>query len=521
MQFILWALHFRKDNKKERNTMKKTLALLFLILVFVMTLTLGFVVPSAAAQDAIRRKYSYSDTAEDYGKTDGLRKHPTYHSYNSAGGFFFCDGAWTYEYYNPAEGKFYPMTAYYSDGYIGSAGWTQGSWNNFYTAYDKCAWEQSGYSNCSVLGWRQMSPGKEGGAAVTFIAPASGTISYEASLFAISESNTPHNMGNKWGSLIYIYVNDTQVYPAAGDMSGMNRIGYHNTSKIQPMEFQIPSYRVKKGDKIRLLVMAYGGDNTSKNVYFADVPLVQYLSADAPFIVEAPKVLDCDFNKENTSIKVSWSTVSDVIGYNVYLKPANLDSLVKVNAIPIRDDECILMGLEPSTMYEVAVTAVSSSGVESELSECYLFKTKNLPKQDPSISTDSSGQGSSNDTENSETPNNSSSQNNSGVSSSARPDTNISTDTQTPVDSSTQSNPDPVDPLVSDSDPDGTTSDTDPNTEQNSVTVISTGPASEGSASSDQPKRSSFPLGIAIASGVVVLITIGFTVWYFGFFKKK
>ncbi len=374
--------------------MKKTLALL-MTLAMMLSCFVGFAVNASAEGEFVEETYAYEDVAAEYGVHDDLAMNEDYYSYDSETGFSFCDGRWTYEYYNSEDEEFLPMTAYYKDNYY-SEGWKQGAaWANIYTAFPEAAWDQSGYTYCSMLGYKYLHPGSAGGASVTFVVPETGTISYEAGIFANSDTNHPNNadgyLAEDWGALVYLYINDTQVYPAEGDAEEVNRIGYHNTSKAEPLEVSLTSVKVNKNDKIRLMVLAYGGNNSSKGTYFAKTPVVTYHDAVVPVgnpNGTPPTNLFAEVDKNTNDTTVTWDAASNAASYNIYMKESDGEGdAVKVNADPITDTKYTLTGLAADKFYDVYVTTVTSQGNESAASDPLVFKTKKGVEGAPSTDT--------------------------------------------------------------------------------------------------------------------------------------
>jgi hypothetical protein len=240
-----------------------------------------------------------------------------------------------------------------------------------------------------------MHPGEAAGAVITYTVPASGNISYDFSIFANADTNHPNAYpGENWGTLIYVFINDEQVYPAANDTSGANRIGYHTTSKLMPLEVSLSAINVKAGDKIRAVAVAYNGFKDATGVYFESTPTITYHSADVPVgnpNGTPPTDLVVDVDKKTNDSTVTWTAASDAASYNVYLKKsADEGDAVKVNTAPVTETTFTLTGLDAETMYEVYVTTVTSAGKESAPSDSYIFKTKKGADAGTSDNTDNS-----------------------------------------------------------------------------------------------------------------------------------
>ncbi|MBQ5743371.1 MAG: fibronectin type III domain-containing protein [Clostridia bacterium] len=373
--------------------MKKTLALL-MTLALVLSCIAGFAVNSSAAVDFVEETYSYDSIVDEYGNIDGLTEDTENKSYNSETGFSFCDGLWSYEYYLTAEKEFKPMVGYYPDCHLAD-GWLQGGHGSIYVADPSAAWTNGGLTYCGIMGYKFMHPGEAAGAVITYTVPASGNISYDFSIFANADTNHPNAYpGENWGTLIYVFINDEQVYPAANDTSGANRIGYHTTSKLMPLEVSLSAINVKAGDKIRAVAVAYNGFNDATGVYFESTPTVTYHSADVPVgnpNGTPPTDLVVDVDKNTNDSTVTWTAATDAASYNVYLKKsADAGDAVKVNTAPVTETTFTLTGMDAETMYEVYVTTVTSAGKESAPSDSYIFKTKKGADAGTSDNTDNS-----------------------------------------------------------------------------------------------------------------------------------
>ena len=355
--------------------MKKTLSLI-MTLAMILSCVVGFAMNSSAAElEWVEETYTYQDALEEVGThgNGSIEIEAITGAFNSSDGFFFCDGLWTYEYWDPADETFKPMTAYYKDN---QEGWVHGSWDNIYTTFAESAWAESGYSYCSIMNnGKYLHPGKTAGAVLTYVVPVEGTISYDASIYSYGTGNTQENKPETWGNYVTLWVNDTKVYPAASDDPEISRIAYDNTSAAEPLKVSHPSFKVKEGDKIRLCVIANGGENGSKGTCLVQMPTITYHDAAVP--VGNPKGLpptnimtERSDDDTSTDTIVTWDAAKNAAGYNIYVGGK------KVNDAPVTETTYTITGLEGGTLYELTVSSVSASGAESEQSEPQTFKTK-------------------------------------------------------------------------------------------------------------------------------------------------
>ena len=362
---------------KGETNMKKMLAI-FLSLTMVLSLAVGFAVNSSAANlEWVEETYCYQDALEEVGTHgDGaIEIDEATGAYNSADGFFFCDGLWTYEYWDPELESFELMSAYYKEK---QDGWVHGGWSNIYTAFAESAWTSSGYSYCSIMSnGKYLHPGDTAGAVLTFVVPVSGTISYEAGIYAYGDGNTDEKKPETWGDYVTLWVNDTQVYPAPADDPEISRIGYQNSSSAEPLKVSYPSFKANAGDKIRLCVIAAGGDNGGKGTCLSQMPTITYHEAGIPIGnpngVPPTNIMTERSNDDNsTDTVVTWDAAKNAVGYNIYLGGE------KVNDAPITETTYTLTGLEASTLYELTISSVTAAGSESAQSDVQTFKTKKV-----------------------------------------------------------------------------------------------------------------------------------------------
>ncbi len=379
--------------------MKKTLALL-MTLAMMLSCIAGLAVNSSAAQlEYVEETYSYESVLEEVGSHDeGREKDADLGCYKSEEGFFLGNGMWTYEYWDVASSSFKPMSAYFSDAAEGGA---MGVYTKYYIAVAEGAWDNaSPYRYCAILkSGTALHPGDGADSALTYVVPATGTISYDVSVSCNNESNTsdPTNgLGDNWGSVVTVYLNDKQIWPAEGDTS--NRIGYETNPADNPLAVSVPSFKVNEGDKVRLVVSAYNRVKSCKMVDLTSLPVITYhdageLSVGDPKGVAPTGVMHERVSKETTDTIISWGETIKAVGYNVYYKVVgSADEAVKANAEPITDLTYTLTGLESDTMYELTVTSVTATGSESDPSDPYTFKT---PKVEAASGSDKTSDGSS------------------------------------------------------------------------------------------------------------------------------
>ncbi len=362
--------------------MKKLLAFL---LSFVLLSSLFAGLSAQGAADYVDETYSYKAAMEFFGDTGDLTRDQEYKGFSSEDGFAL-DGIWGFEYWDFADNKFKPMTAYY-DKNLKEEGWSHSGWSNLYTTSLESAWNTSPYNYCSVANnGKRLHPGSQAGVVITFTAPAGGTISYDLSLYVYTEkitSGSPYG-----GNNIALFVNDTQIWPAE---NGIQTIYNDNASKTDPFAVSVPSFRVNAGDKVRFRIVTSNGNNGSKGTELAKFPIVTYHKADVPIgnpKGEAPANVVTTGQRDTTDTAVSWDAAKDAVGYNVYLKGPDDADFRKVNQAPITECQYTLTGLAPKTMYEISISTLTASS-ESDRSDPQTFITPQLevstnPTTDPS-----------------------------------------------------------------------------------------------------------------------------------------
>ena len=275
------------------------------------------------------------------------------------------DGVWTFEYLDIEEGKFYAMEGYCDSLPAGSLN----GWGNSYFATIDSMWADLPGTYCEVMsGGLYMHPGNGTGPSITFIAPASGNVSFSASLFAVATSLADANGGDA----VYLYHNDKKIWPVneedayfAGDTS----------SETNPVEVDAFNLTVKKGDALRFVVTCKPGTNRgSKRVQLVQFPEVTYNSTSDGTPIGDPKGYPPEAIDKgtvtDTTAEITWTKVDAATGYNVYVDGA------KVNDTPVTENNYTLTGLKAKTFYVIQISCVNAAGLESDLSGEYSFRTE-------------------------------------------------------------------------------------------------------------------------------------------------
>ncbi len=362
--------------------MKKTLALL-MSMALILSVVAGLAVSTSAAPAFVNETYKLQDYIAEFGThhTDGkMTFDESSGGYVRSEGFTFGDNTWTYECWDPHanddKGEFKPMTVYYASGYQGE--WAHGGWTNFYTADANSAWTKNYMTYCSVgNNGKRLHPGDEGGVVVTFTVPATGVISYDLSISLYGGTGRDQASGK--GDILALYVNDTRIWPAAGQPDCV--VFSDTASSAEPYAVSVESFSVKEGDKVRFMVTTNNGNNGSAGTDLVDFPVVTYHSADVP--VGDPKgvapegIMVNRAGQNTTDHEVVWNPAKNAGGYNVYLKGPNDAEFKKVNTAPITECTYKLTGLEAKTLYEVKVSTIPASNPngESDHSEAQAFMT--------------------------------------------------------------------------------------------------------------------------------------------------
>lgn len=206
--------------------------------------------------DDARKEFGFLSTAEDGTLTEPL---------------FIGGGVWTFEWIDPSTNWGYPF-----DAYVGNR--LENSLLSLWDAYIESfasAYELLPTSYASVAqDGRFLTPGKEVNVAFTFRAPHSGTVDYQASIYSTSAENRSYSANG--GTCVYLYVNETRVWPETEEQA----VFYSNTaSKTAPKQISATSIHLQEGDLLRLVLAPKQGTTYSgKTCYLADYPVVSYQS---------------------------------------------------------------------------------------------------------------------------------------------------------------------------------------------------------------------------------------------------
>ena len=346
--------------------MKKFLALLMTLVMavsFVVTLSVS---SSAAEEKWVEETYSLQEVLDAFGTHEAADDFTL-----SAEPMF--GGVWTYEWFDTNSSSFAPMGVYVNRS-LSNEGSNNG-WANYYSPYKDCLLNQDEPANyCMFMSnGKQMHPGTGAGPVITYIAPASGTISFYAEVFPYSnaaDGNLSTN-GETKGNHMYLYVNDTKVWPATEEDSLM----YGDThTQEAPMKVDATAFNVNAGDRVRMVMTAHAGNKGGKGCTIASQPVVTWHTTSDGTAIGNPNgnpptgVLSSDLKAD--SAKITWTAAKNAAGYNVYLDGK------KVNDAPINATEYVITGLEARTMYEFTITTVTTSGRESEPTQPQSFRTK-------------------------------------------------------------------------------------------------------------------------------------------------
>ncbi len=350
--------------------MKKTLALL-MTLTMILSCMIGFSVNSGAEVAFVEETYQYKMAMlDDFGRVDDIEQNMDNGAYETVDGFYFGD-VWTYEYYNSETEEFLPMT-----GFIKTAqdGFTP-KYANMYIPYGEVGYSETGLTYIGIWGKGEyLHPGKAGGPVITFIAPASGTISYDA---AVRNTSAEGNYATVW-------LNDDMIWPKNGDMDSAI---FNSTNSADPDMFKIscPSFKVQEGDLVRLCITTLNGNRNSKGTNIVEHPVVTYHDAGSvpignPDGTPPANVVATRVSKDTSDTEVTWEEARGAVGYNIYVKASAADGdPVKVNDKPITELKYTVTDLDYDTLYEATVTSITAEGKESVASDPAGFKT---PKGD-------------------------------------------------------------------------------------------------------------------------------------------
>ncbi|MBO5222605.1 MAG: fibronectin type III domain-containing protein [Clostridia bacterium] len=348
--------------------MKKVLVIL-MTLAMVVSCFAGFAVSSSAAElEYVEESYKYVEAAEaDFGTqeiddTGAIKGEYTLGTY------------WTHEWLDVASGVFYPMGAYFT----AETGAGLCSWTNSYSASVDASLIDQAATYCNIRNnGTAMHPGNGAGSTLTFIAPATGVISFEASVFPYGSGNTSDSENG--GDSVYLYLNDKKVWPETEEDAVMY---YDTASKSDPKVASLSSFEVNAGDKVRFVITCKPGTTrAAKGCTVVDLPVVTYHSAKKADGSALPvgnpngeppvNVLTTDATIEGC--KVTWDAAKNAKGYNLYIAGE------KVNTELVTETTYTITGLEHKTLYEVTVTTVTNNDKESEPSAPVSFRTKKDP----------------------------------------------------------------------------------------------------------------------------------------------
>lgn len=358
------ACFFQMITRKGDNAMKKMILWTVLFL-FAVNLAL----PAAAEAFWLKETYRLRDEMEAFGT------HAVDENYRlTEEPFFGEDQLWLYEWYNTETGEFKPMGAYYDKV---QEGWFNGGWGTSYVPYAEAPWEENGpacYCLISSNG-KSFVPGNEAGPVVTYRVPVDGELSLQAALCPYGSANTSDNPDG--GTSVYVYQNDTRIWPETEAQAKMTSDLYNADA---PKEISVKKFKVKAGDRIRLVVACSPGTTREgKGTTMVDLPTVTWHSTDVLIGPTPYPYPPYEVRTENAALDgftVKWSSVKNAGGYNLYLNGE------KVNEDLIEGTEYTLSGLDPNTIYEVAVTSYRlDTQKESVLSDEILVRTKS-PKSE-------------------------------------------------------------------------------------------------------------------------------------------
>lgn len=101
------------------------------------------------------------------------------------------------------------------------------------------------------------------------------------------------------------------------------------------------------------------------NLFFVSLLVSSLLLASASLAIYPPSNLKAAANPKVQSVDVSWDTVRDAVGYNVYRKEATDQAYQKLNSTPVSrlsyKDRRVIRGKD----YQYAVRSVFADGTES------------------------------------------------------------------------------------------------------------------------------------------------------------
>lgn len=349
--------------------MKKILAT-FMALLMIAGLMTGLAVTSSADEEQeleyVEEVYSFDALANPGDWGEG--KNP------------IANGLWRFDYWDFADNKFKPMTAW-----EGSDGGAAGQ-NTYFEPIPDLVLEQdaSPYFYCRHrANGTQMHPGSQADAVRTFIVPASGKIIYDFEIQALAEGNIAGSSETA-GDAISVYLNDTLIWPAASYVDGETvteadvAAGFVLLYYDSPLSVSISNLDVEAGDEIHLRVGANG--NKGGKATQVDLNTVTYVTCELP-IGDPKGVAPANLTSSDvgtTTATISWEAARNAKGYNVYVNDE------KVNEEEITELTYKLEGLAPGAISRVTVTTVTEIG-ESDPSEVLSIRTQ---KEDTDASSD-------------------------------------------------------------------------------------------------------------------------------------
>lgn len=359
--------------------MKKFLAILMTVAMMVSCMV-GFALTSSAAPEWVHETYKFEDVKDDFG-TQAVDENGALEEELLLGDF------WTYEYYDVAEEEFIGMSAYFAES-LESEGWQMGGWSDVYMPMVESAWtggtDVTWY--CAVSeGGKRFHPGAGANPVVTFTVPATGVISYSASVYSYNEYGVDKGTPQDGVNTLYaaIFVNDEKVWPEEDDDG---RFSAATVSSDSPFMIDVAAFSVTEGDQVRLMLGLSPG-NTSfggAGMNLVDYPVITYNEAEVaigdPNGTPPEGISTSDRTAEGCV--ASWSEARNAKGYNIYVDGE------KINSELVTELTYTITGLEPSSTYELTITTVTNDGKESVPSEAVAFRTaKGEKKTDTSSDT--------------------------------------------------------------------------------------------------------------------------------------
>lgn len=357
--------------------MKKFLAILMTVAMMVSCMV-GFALTSSAAPEWVYESYKFEDVMDDFG-TQAVAEDGSLEEELLLGEY------WTYEYYDVAEEEFSGMSAYFAES-LEAEGWLMGAWSDLYMPGVESAWTGNGDPTwyCAIAeGGKRFHPGTGANPVVTFTAPATGVISYSASVYPYNNYGTAEGAPETETLYAAVYVNDELVWPEDVDDGRFTGL---TASSDSPFMIDVTAFNVTEGDQVRLMLgLAPGNVNFGgAGMYLVDYPVVTYNEAEVsigdPNGTPPEGISTSDRTAEGCT--VSWSEARNAKGYNIYIDGE------KVNSELVTELTYTITGLDPSSTYEVTITTVTNDGKESPASESVPFRTAKGEKKTDTSSSD-------------------------------------------------------------------------------------------------------------------------------------